>query len=655
MRLVIDLETRSACDLKSRGSWVYSEDSTTEVLCLGHKLEGRPADILLPKNYGTPGAIRLLFAEAAEVWAHNAMFEQAIWQNVCEKRYGWPPLPYEKLRCSAAVAAMHALPRKLESVGAALGLSIQKDAEGARIMRKLCKPRRPKKDEDPAALLWHEDPADYERLYEYCKRDCEAEEMVIKALRALPLKEIDVWRLDQIVNRRGAMVDLPSCRVMVEFIAAHESKLLARLARLTNGAVKTGRQVEVLRSYLRGLGVDLPDLSAASVAGALETCPPGQAREILEIRDSLRRSSSAKYQAMLDRAGKDSRVRDSLLYHGASTGRWAGSGIQPQNFPSRIKTSAPTEEMLEAIRVGGYDLFRALYDDDPMAAAGAITRSCIVAGEGKEFICADYSAVEGRGLAWASGEMDELALYAADVDVYVQTAAKMLKKSPALVTKDERSKLGKVSCLACGYGGGVGAVRRFGGGVDMDDDQVKEQIVTPWRETHPKTVAFWYDMEEAALDAVRNPGKMTAVRGGIVRFKNNGQFLLMRLPSGRLLYYYDPRVEDVETPWGAIKPAVTFMGVNSLTKQWERQATRGTILVENCIQAICRDLLAEAMLLLESAGYPIVLTAHDEVLSEVDEGHGSLEEFIQIMEVVPPWAAGFPVKAVGWRGRRYRK
>jgi DNA polymerase len=595
---------------------------------------------------------------ATEIEAHNMAFEYAIWKNVCEKRYGWPPLPTEKLRCSAAKAAMHSLPRRLEDACNALALPVGKDVEGYRLMLKLCKPRRRRKAEpeinpdDEFGLYWFNDPEDFARLYEYCLNDVRAEEALSDALRDLPRKELEIFRLDQAINERGIMADLNVCAAMIQFINDHERRLLGQLRTLTQGRVKSAKQVDVLLNYLESQGVLLPDLAAATVEQALKGDLNAVAKDVLEIRRSLGRSSAAKYSAIMDRASRDGRVRGALLYHGAGTGRWAGAGIQPQNFPSRIKTSAPPEELVECILAGGLPLFQALYEDDPMAAAGACTRSALVAAPGRDLLAADFSAVEGRGLAWLAGEENELAIYRSDADVYVATAAMILHKPYNQVTKEERQKPGKIATLACGYQGGVGAVRKFGGD-GMTDEEIKSQIVDPWREAHPMTVRFWHNLEAACMDAVRNPGRVVNARE--ISFKVANRFLLARLPSGRILYYYDPQIREVETKWGEMKEVVTYMTVDSYTKHWTRAATYGGKLAENVTQATCRDLMAEAMLRVETAGYPIVLTVHDEILAEVPEGYGSLEEFCSLMEEVPRWASGFPVKAAGWRGKRYRK
>ena len=228
----------------------------------------------------------------------------------------------------------------------------------------------------------------------------------------------------------------------------------------------------------------------------------------------------------------------------------------------------------------------------------------------------------------------------------------ILHKPYDQITKDERQSPGKIATLACGYGGSVGAVRKFGG-EGMSDDEIKEQIVWPWREAHPMTARFWRELEDACMNAVKCRSQIFSAQA--ISFRVQSKFLFCRLPSGRLLRYYDPQILPMETSWGEIKDCVTYMTVDSLTKKWVRTNTYGGKLAENVTQAICRDLMAEAMLRLEAVSYPLVLTVHDEIVSEVPEGFGSVEEFERIMCEVPTWAQGFPIKASGWRGKRYKK
>lgn len=665
MKLTIDMESRSTCDLKKHGAHVYSEDPSTEILCISYKQPNAPAEIW--RRGEDPSKILQAISSADTIEAHNlSNFEYPMWRNICEKRLGWPALAENKLRCSMAKASMHALPRGLGEVCGVLGLRQQKDMTGYRVMMKLCRPRKPRKGEEEG-IYWNEDPADFETLFSYCKMDICAEEELSLSLSDLPPKELELWELDRKINQRGIQVDLDSAKVMIKMISEHETKLLSRLKILTHGSVKTAKQVENMRGFLRGLGLDLPDLTAGTVKAALlrEDLTP-EVREILEIRRSLGRSSSAKYQAFIDRASRDGRIRGTTLYHGASTGRFASTGVNIQNLASRISITDPPEAMLEVIRMGGLELHNALYDDDPMSTAGALTRSILTAAEGKELMVGDLSAIEGRFLAWLADEDTELEIYRSGRDPYIATAASILHKKYEDVTKKERQVLGKTAVLACGYSGSVGAVRKFGG-EGMTDDEIKEQIVYPWREAHPRTVAFWYDLESAARAAVENPGKIYTA--GKIRYRVKGKFLQCRLPSGRILYYYDPDIrvvkkliysrdpvtKEILDIQEIVKEAITFMTVDAMTKKWIRGDTYSGRLAENVTQAGARDILVEGMFAVEKAGYPIVMTVHDEIVSEIPEGYGSEKEFEELMSRVPAWAEGLPLGANVFRTKRYKK
>ena len=735
MRLTLDFETRSACDLKKRGAWVYSEDPTTGILCCAVKEDDQAPRIwvpawvaeALPFDEDLPllsdFELFQLIEGADEIECHNAAFERALWQNVGAPKYGWPAVPVAKLRCSLAKCSYHTLPRALATAGPAIGLDVKKDTEGARIMLRMCKPRRPKKyerdawaaagytllddgvafynrEEDEAFRLWHELPEDLVRLCRYCMQDVEAERALSAALPDLPPAELRLWQLDQEINARGIQADTATARRMVAEIEAHAVKLLDETARLTNFAVKSPKQVAESLAWLARQGVTLPNMQKATIAEALDRPGlPAAARRFLELRQALALSSVAKYDAVIARAGKDGRIRGTLMYHGASTGRWSGAGIQPQNLPRGAFKDVET--CLASLETGGFDLVEMLFGD-PMVAASTCIRSMLTASPGNRLIVADFSSIEARVLAWLAGEETVLQAFRSGKDLYIVAAsgifnvsyegilARVEKKDPE--AKNQR-QVGKTSELALGYQGGVLAyasmARNYGidletlpphvlplapvdvlekageradavltqtpGAMSREAAMACDVIKQLWRAKRPSICQLWYDLERAAINAVNCQGEVFECANGKVKFKSDGRFLYCKLPNGRKLHYYAPRLSVKKTPWGAQKSLVTHMGLNSIRNIWERSHLYGGKIAENIVQAISRDLMAEAMLRLEAAGYPIVLTVHDEVIGDVPEGRGSLADFEARMAEVPRWAAGCPIGAEGWEGKRYRK
>lgn len=417
-------------------------------------------------------------------------------------------------------------------------------------------------------------------------------------------------------------------------------------------------------------------------------------RQLLEIRQQLGKSSTAKYQPMLNMLRRDGRVGGVFLYHGAGTGRWSGKGIQPQNLPSRglpIKADE-VPVAIEAAQAGCLDLCY----KHPMEVASACIRGMLWAAPAHRFLCADYNAIEGRVLAWVAQDPEGLDPYFEGKDPYKVVASWMFDKPYDQVTKDERTA-GKPGDLGLGYGGGIGAFNKMAQVYRVDYDKLAHAMIpkatdeerikakesaTTWLCNHPgemqfdhavaadlakqkwrgkrgATVSFWRGVEDAAIQAVEEPGVVFKYLG--VAFKCDGRFLKLRLPSKRLLYYCDPSIEMRRMPWkdksGAPveKPVVCFMGVHSMTKKWGKASLYGGLITENICQAIARDILAEAILRLEAAGYPVVLHVHDEIVCEVPWGYGSLQELTDIMCSLPSWASGLPLKANGWEGQRYKK
>ena len=795
MILTIDFETRSAVtELKKTGPWPYSEHPSTDVWCLAVKVDNyRPMlwvpawvhSLLAGHQHSLPlisdSELLHLITQATEIHAHNCQFELAIWFHIMHRRYGFPELPLHKLRDTAAVAAMHALPRHLAQACEVMGLVQQKDMEGSKLMLKMCKPRAPRKaewekmdeewggnlnyqglkdayfsaDKDKLAamclyatrnwqpemkdmLLWHEDPQDIERLCQYCLQDVEAEYALGQALGELPPKELEVFQHDIIINTRGIRVDVPMVKAALGIIKEHERRLLAELDTLTSGTVRTPKQVEAGRKWLASRGVHMDDMTAATVKDMLKGELPADARRFLEIRQSLGKSSTAKYEAALHMACSDGRMRGFAMYHGAATGRFTGKGIQLQNLPRGVFDLGKKDgekafwHAVELVRGG--DLGALMIEfGDPMPILSSVIRPLLLAAEGHELHAADFSAIEGRGLAWLAGEEWVLDAYRAydrgeGPDMYIITASKILGKPADQITKAERKNPGKPGDLATGFQGGYNALTKFGATVpedsraqwmlewlrkkvakttperdwiDLNDNQEKEglsealeayvdatlayggtleqavqglkaqgwpmpteddlfeiwgrDVVNKWRASRPKTVALWKGLETAAIKCVETGEPQSY---GYITYRMEGAFLTCELPSGRKLYYPFPKLAMREMSYEGrtySKLQLSHMTVDAETKQWVRRFAHGGLLTENVTQAVCRDILVEALLRLERAGFPIVLHVHDEAVDESPAGTRTLEEFEAVMTVVPAWAEGFPISAAGWVGERYRK
>jgi DNA polymerase bacteriophage-type len=648
MRLTIDLETRSRADLKKVGMYKYAEDPSTDVLCVGVKVDDQPTKVYTREHLKMGPActeIGDLIASASEIHAHNAGFERAVWHHVLHKRNLMRDLPLEKMHCTAARAAAMSLPRALGQVCEVLGLSMQKDKAGNAVMLRLCKPN--KKGE------WEGTDAEFEILYRYCAQDVEAEYALSCALPELSAGERAVWLADQRTNDRGVRICLSEVRELRARLLGYEQALLLEVQKLTKGRLNSVRQVTEMCKWLaEECSVEIPDLTKGTVAKALaEKNLPDHVRRVLEIRQSLGKSSLAKLETMEDWAQNDERVRGMLMYHGAGTGRWTGKGPQPHNFPRGSVASEDQEPAIKALCSWSMPEITAVYGD-PFDVAASCLRGLIIPADGHRFIVSDFSQIEARVLAWVAGEAHVLEAFASGKDLYKVAASAIYSVDYSEVTKQQR-QIGKVAVLALGYQGGKNAFRKMAETVGLEiEEDLAQEIVNKWREKHGNIVSFWARLDHC-ISGVVSTGKVAAC--GCIKAGIRGRFLHLRLPSGRLLAYADPRIEDGVTPWGSPCRRVTFAGVESGAGYWVRHTGYGGLWTENIVQAIARDLLAEAMLRAETIGYTVALTVHDEIVAEVPFGKGSLEGLNKLMTSLPEWAAGCPVEADGYEARRYRK
>ncbi len=688
----LDFETRSQADLKKVGAYEYARHPSTDILCACWAFADGEVDIWHPafEDLAYKQAVRkvdrthddlLRNVPPMNLWsaikrgelieAHNAFFERCIWHWVMVKKYGWPEVPHESWRCSAAKASSYALRRKLEHVALDLGVTDQKDMAGHRLMLKMSKPRKPTKG-DPDSP-WHQKRADLDALFAYCAQDVRTERAVSDQLRPLPPVEQAIFQLDQAINWRGIHCDRPLVDGALKIGAAVDAAAKIELGEITDERVtKVTHRVPFL-DWLEEQGVDPPKkfnaqaeyirtTEAEGIQWLLDNpYIPEHVRRACTIWQAVNKTSTKKYDAIARRMAGDDRVRETLRYHAASTGRWGGLGIQPQNFPRRVPKNL--EELCRDVKSGDYELMVLLYGRDNVKdALSGILRGAITAAPGYDLLAADYSAIEARGTFWIAGHKDGLKEFRrldalgddAEEDIYTWQASKIYHRRITKADDVERQS-GKVAVLGCGYQMGGPKLQSYAASmkIEITEAQAKE-IVEVYRRENWQVKQFWWDVQSAAIWAASRQNWGKTMECGRTRWGVRGRFLHCRLPSGRLLSYLDPRVDIVDTDWGQ-RPQLTFMGVDTYTHQWKRCSTYGGKLTENVVQALCRDIMRDAMLRAEEEGYPIILTVHDEIVSEVPEGEGDLEEFEQLLGVVPDWADDFPIVAKGWRGKRYRK
>ena len=669
-KLTIDFETRSAADLATCGAAAYAEHPSTEVICLAVKKHGQEPVIWFSPGFRFPecpdwaalptiddDVLRQMIAEAGVIEAHNMEFEFNIWKFTMP-RYGFAVmLPLQKLHCSAAKAASCGFPRSLEDACTAVGVAQRKDTEGSVLMKMLCVPRMSTLDEQKADpnwrkhYFWNGTPEDFAREGLYCMQDVRAEEALSDALPDLSPVEQRIWLKSLLINDRGVCIDSHSVEALKVCTDVERTLLLDEFRRITKDGDKPGidspTKWKEMIEYLKENGVETDSLSEDAVSELLKSDLNPKVRRALEIRLACSKSSTAKLTPMITARNKDGRVRGSFLYYGTVTGRWSGRVLQPQNFPRGILgTDERVDACLAAFNKGDLEHIRRNYGD-VMTAASSCLRAMIVPAPGKDFVCADFSSIEGRVLAWLAGEETALEVYREGRDPYKVNAAQIYGVDYDAVSKNQR-QVGKVAELALGYQGSIGAFSRMGEnyGVELPEDEIKA-IVRQWRMVHPMIECLWNELDKCAKNAIRYPGSEPTYRG--IRFKYDGHLLQMMLPSKRTLCYRSPEIAVVEKEWGPTN-VIRYLDNNGVQKE-----LYGGKLTENLTQAVARDLLANAIFNVEAHGYPVVLHVHDELVAEVPEGFGSVEELCNLMCRLPPWAAGLPLKAEGWRGKRYRK
>ena len=553
-----------------------------------------------------------------------------------------------------AASVALALPAALEKVAHELKLEHQKDTAGGRLMLQMSMPRRPRQGEDPNGTYWFDDPERLERLYKYCQQDVEVERELYHRLRPLIPSEQEIYALDQRINDRGFYTDGELITAALKISESASTAIDTELATITGNTITSIGQVARIIPWLAGRSVEVKDVRKNTLHHALrrKNLPP-DARRVIELRLDGAHASAAKLDSFQAWRGEDGRVRGAFRYHGASTGRWSSHGVQVQNL--KRPTIDDVSAAIEAVQIGSYEHLRTQYPQ-PLAIVGDIARALICAAPGHRLIAADFSGVESRITAWVSGQQSKLDAWA-KFDATGDPADepyRLLGLQMGVPEKQART-VGKTADLAFGYMGSVGAWKTMAALYLPDDDSDEETIQrrkAAWRAAHPMTVKFWGTLNRATIMATQKPG--TVHKAGRVTLEHDGTFLFMRLPGGRSLAY--PFASLMTTDRGEL--TVTFMAPDERSKFGPCRHGRGAwpgLWIENVVQAIARDVFAEAMLRLEAAGYPIILHVHDEIVAEVPDDFGSEEEFRQLITAPPPWADGMPIAAKVRNGSRFIK
>lgn len=685
--LYADLETFSEVDLRSGATHNYAD--AAEVMLFLYAIDDGPVECWdlttgapMPRALANP-----LYNPDVTLVFQNSAFDRTVLRRGNLRI----ALPVERFHDTMIQAMVHSLPGGLEKIGQIIGLNEEqaKLKDGKQLIQLFCKPRPAKQKIRRATRETH--PAEWERFIEYGKRDVEAMRAARKKLPVWNYRgaELALWHLDQHINDRGFQCDVEFARKALVASAAAQATLRDRVRDETEGAVSSATKRDQLLKYiLEEHGVTLPDMTSDTLKRRLEDPElPEAVKLLIKIRLEAGMASTSKYKALLGAVSPDGRLRNTLQFAGAMrTARWAGRVFQPQNM-KRPDHDMDADNVIDAVMHDCLDVTEV----EPMRALANAVRGCIIAPPGKKLCIADLSNIEGRVLVWLAGESWKLKAFSEfdagnGPDMYIAAYARAFNVPVAAVQKSMR-QIGKVMELALGYEGGVGAFLTFAAVYDMDLDELAvavwasasslaienatgmynwtvkkkrstfglskevwiacEVLKALWREAHPNVKELWADAASAVRAAVKTPGVAFPI-GAHLKVQRDGVWLRIRLPSGRVLCYLDTQVDE--------SGQLSYQGINQYTRQWGRIKTYGGKIVENITQAVARDVMADRMPVIDKAGYEIVLTVHDEILSETpDTDDFSSDELARLMATNPAWAGGLPLAAAGFETTRYRK
>ena len=645
--LAIDIETYSPVDIKKSGLYPYSEHPEFEILLFAYAFDKDPVKVIdFTSLEDLPSVVFEALTDPTVLkTAHNANFER-----ICIGRYLRVSLPIDQWECTMVKSAMLGLPFQLSAVGKVLKLDQEKMTEGKALIRYFSMPCKPTKANGMRTRNMPEHDADKWATYKkYNGRDVEAEREIREKTAFFKMHEgeKELYILDQVINDRGVMIDTQFVNNAIDMDATYKDRLTVEMTELTS--LDNPNSVAQLKAWIaEEAGEDVTSLAKEAILAMLKNTPSDEVTKVLKNRQEMAKTSVKKYSTMLDMVGSDGRIRGLSQFYGANrTGRWEGRGVQMQNLPQNHLYDLDLARQL--VSENDLEMLEMLFGNVPDTLSQLI-RTAFVAKPGCTFLVADFSAIEARVIAWVADEKWRLEVFATHGKIYEASGAQMFKVDISEVTKGSllRQKA-KISELALGYGGGVGALAKMGAEkMGLQEDEL-QGLVDAWRAANPHIVKLWKTVETAAKKAV-GEGTVVSIQHGI-RFEGRGNVLYIELPSGRKLSYWQPTIGDNKFGGGSVH----YWGMNQTTKQWCDQETYGGKLVENIIQAIARDCLAYSMLSLSKAGYEIVFHVHDECIIEKEEDKADIKEVCEIMGQNIPWAKGLPLRADGYETKYYKK
>tara|TARA_R100001463_G_scaffold2401_6_gene10168 strand:- start:2211 stop:4085 length:1875 start_codon:yes stop_codon:yes gene_type:complete len=621
--LHLDFETSSQVSIKNVGTYRYCADKSTEVICVAYALNENPVQV----SDRLPNEIRRHIRDGGLVYAHNSAMEEQILYHV----YG---IQKVNMRCTSAVASYHALPASLEAVAEYLGLDARKDTEGAKVLRKHFKTHP---DEIPRS--------DLSIIKDYCKCDVEVERAIHRRLGDLPANELKIWQLDQRMNSRGWRIDKDLARRCIEIVDKANLKLEEDLQRLTSGAVEKPTQAKRIIDWLASAGVITDNLTKDTVVELLDQNLSDTVRQVLLCRQRGGGSSTGKYAKALAMAGEDSHVRGNLKYHGATTGRWSGSGLQVQNLPRG--NVSDTDALAEMFLQGREDMIEDVAGNVYDGAKSAVRPMLTASSPDSLLLVADYSSIECRVLAWLAGQDDLLDEIRSGVDTYCSFAERVFKKRVTKAHKKERS-VGKVAILGLGYGMGAAKFQstlKTMAGLEVSLSFAKS-VVDTYRSTYGKIRDYWYELERGAIEGE----KLGESKDG--RWYREGNILHHILSSGRIIRY-----QNIQSAVGGKYDREGLKYQRPLGKNMVWSDTYGGKLCENICQATARCVMSESMLQLDQEGIDLIATVHDEIIAEApaDVAEKTLAKMESVMSSAKSWSSGLPLATEGFVNYRFKK